>query len=142
MEAVVRRQDLREHGQRLLAAILLVGGDQHDVLASARPLAACVGQPERALGHGVHLRRALVLGDTRLCVRPRDLVHGVVGLSVQELLTVPRAQASQIELVHVSPRQGVQDQGRPQIILGQPRARRTRRGSISASPRELRSREH
>jgi hypothetical protein len=53
VKAVMRAQNLRHHGHRLLAAVFLVRADEHDVLAFARAVAAGVGEPMRAVRHGM-----------------------------------------------------------------------------------------
>ena len=44
-----------EHREGLLAAVLLIGRDQHDVQAGAGAFAALIGQPEEAVGDRVRL---------------------------------------------------------------------------------------
>ena len=48
VEAVVLGKDAGQHRHRLLAAVFLFGGDQDDVFAFSRSLAAGIGQPKRA----------------------------------------------------------------------------------------------
>ena len=49
VESVMLRQDPGQHRQGLLGPVLLLGGDQHDVLALAGTLAPGKGQPQLAL---------------------------------------------------------------------------------------------
>ena len=53
VEPMMHAENLRHHGHRLLAAILLVGGNQDDVFAFTRAFAAGIGQPLRILRHGM-----------------------------------------------------------------------------------------
>ena len=53
MEAVVLREEARQHRQGLLAAVLLVRGDEHDVPALTCPLAPGEHEPARIGGDGM-----------------------------------------------------------------------------------------
>ena len=49
IKPMMRAENLRHHRQGLLAAILLVRRDQNDALPFPRPIAAGIGQPQRAV---------------------------------------------------------------------------------------------
>jgi hypothetical protein len=53
VKAVMPRENAGQHRQGLLAAVFLIGGDQHDVFAFSRALSSLIGQPERALRNGM-----------------------------------------------------------------------------------------
>ena len=58
VEAVARGQEPREHRHGFFAAILLVGRDQHDVLATTWTRTAFVGEPARTVGNGMRVAGA------------------------------------------------------------------------------------
>ena len=51
IEAMLPAQNLRQHRHGLLAAILLVGGNEHDVSALARAITTGIDEPLRAFRH-------------------------------------------------------------------------------------------
>ena len=50
-EAVVLGEHLRQHGQRLFAAVFLIGGDEEEVLPLAGAVTPRIGDPQRAFGN-------------------------------------------------------------------------------------------